>query len=86
VSTPADTSAVTQALTDPLASAADGQSVTDRSVAEKVLAIQFAAACLAAVLPHRGLRFTRIRLPAQVSGHCGPACGCNSSPGPGGFG
>ncbi len=81
--TPADTSSITQALTDPLASSADGQSVTDRSVADKMLGIQFAAAAAGVVLLHRGLRRTRIIAPPQCDGHAGPF---GNYPGPGGFG
>lgn len=81
MSTPVDTSAVTQAITDPAASAADGQSVTARPVAEIVLGIQFAAAAAAAVLPHWGLRRKKMIPPPQVDGHAGRTGG----PGPGGY-
>ncbi|MDB5310684.1 MAG: hypothetical protein JWO38_4886 [Gemmataceae bacterium] len=73
--TPADTSSIDTALTQPLTSSNDGQTATGRTVADLVLGIQFKAACAAAGLKHRGLRFTRLIGAPQLPIHPGPCAG-----------
>lgn len=70
--TPANTSAIATGLTDPAVVTTDGQTVQTRPMADLVLGIQFQAAAVAATLKHRGLRFTKLTLPAQCPGPRGP--------------
>lgn len=53
--------------TGPSSASSDGQSVTDRGIADKILAIQFQAANSAAGLRRRGIRYSKMTTAPALS-------------------
>jgi len=63
---------------EPVSTAAAGQSVTDRPIADKIAADQYAAAKNAARNRRRGLRFTKLINPGALSDNGNPPTGFNT--------
>jgi hypothetical protein len=78
VATPTDlTGSIAQQAVEPIASTADGQSNTGRTIAELIAANNYIAACVAAKSKRRGLLFTKLLAPAAAPGACpGGTAGC----------
>jgi len=63
---------------EPVSTAAAGQSTTDRPIADKILADQYAAAKGASAKRRRGLRFTKLINPGALSDNGNPQTGFNT--------